>query len=237
MSPVDERDHERPKTQAKRETVDYRKWNRIAEDQGAVNECVFAGGESCIQYPINKLRGTDISNGSKMVNLDSTSLYYMCCDLYYDGDRSRGAYPRDLMKMLKNNGMMEVSPNSGELHKIKDYWRNRSVEDIERSLLDIGPCTVMFEWFSGYDTCKRFLEPRKGYSRGYHQTAIEGLDYIDDKLSWIIRNSYGTRFADMGYYYIQYEHMEDILLESWSFIYDFSLEQMADMINRDFMEN
>ena len=219
-----------------KKTVDYRRWNRIAENQGGVNECVFAGLESFVQVPINQIRGTDISDGTKMVNLDSTSLYYKCCDLYYNGDRSLGSYPRDGMKVLKNIGMDEISPETGTVHKIKEYWRNKSVDDVERSLLGVGPCTAMFEWYSGYDGCERFMEPKKGFSRGYHQTCIEGLDYIDDKLAWIVRNSYGMDFADMGYYYIKYEYLEDILLESWSAIYDFSIDQLADMMHRNYFE-
>lgn len=229
-SPADSRDFPPPSLTAKRQYVDYRRYNRIAETQ-TTNDCTMNGNEGLLQVPINKLRNVDIDNGSSLVDLDALRAYRELCALKYNG-ANRGAYPRDTMDYLLKTGMVEISPEAGTVHKIREYWRNKTIFDIHNSLLAAGPQTVSTEWMYSFADCKDnggLIVPKpRDFRVGFHQTCIQGFIPKNGDDVYVVRNSHGLNFGDMGYFYIKPDDLNRILVESYGGLYDADLEQLAE---------
>ena len=228
-SPTDSRDFPPPSLDAPNKYVDYRKWNRIAETQIG-NSCTLNGVEGMLQVPINKLRGTDISNGSRMVDLDSQAAYNDLCLLKYNG-RDNGAYPRDVMDYVLKNGIKEISPEAGEEHTIREYWKNKTIADLLNSLRTTGPQTISTEWMMSFGSCKNeggLITVKKGDFRvGFHQTCVEGFIPMYQKEVFVVRNSHGMGFGADGYFYVTPYDLKRILVESYGGMYNADLAQLA----------
>jgi hypothetical protein len=238
-SPSDSRDFPPPSLTAHQKYVDYRRWNRIAENQGAMNSCTMNGWEGMIQVPVNKLRGIDMQDGINMIDLDAQTAYRQLCALYYNY-RDNGAYARDTAKFMKEYGLDEISPVPGTVHKIREYWSNPSVDALRNSLLTTGPQTIATEWLNSFSGCRQtggliYLKPRD-FRLGFHQTCCEGfIDKFDTEV-FVVRNSHGMEFGDMGCFYATAETLSRIMTDSFGGLYDAPLEQLAELIEKLYME-
>jgi hypothetical protein len=90
-----------------------------------------------------------------------------------------------------------------EVNQIKDALRTKTL------------------WFS-YDIYKQFYTIKsdgilktEGYMEseksGGHAVALIGWKYIDDKLFWEVRNSWGTRWGNKGHFWIEHGLLEKII--------------------------
>ena len=238
-SKPDERDHKCPMVAVSKKTIDYRRWNRIAENQGFTQSCTMNGCEGMIQVPINIIRQTDIKDGTKMIDLDAIQCFNDMCNLYYGGDNTRGAYPRDAVKYMQKYGMTEISPHGGSKHKLLRYWRCNTSDEIINSLLYCGPCTVAVKWFSCFNDIQDFLpEPQRYHiMSGYHQMSVEGYIEYKGKMAFVIRNSYGMEWGMDGYCFITQDLMDKIMVESYGSVYDGHIDEMAILAHKIFIED
>ena len=227
----DGRDFPPPSIASQRKYVDYRPYTRIAEQQGRTQSCTMQGWEGYVQVPINKLRGTDVDQGSLMVDLDAIGGFNKLCGIYYDGNINNGAYPRDSAEFMLKHGLVEISPHGGTSHKLLEYWRNKTVSDLKNSLLTNGPQTIATEWYLSFSRCKEnggliTLKPHD-FRVGFHQTCVEGFIQKNGKDVFAVRNSHGQAFGDMGDFYITPDDLGRIMTDSYGGLYNFNMEQMV----------
>lgn len=136
-----------------------------------------------------------------------------------------GMYPRDTMKILKNEGIvcenaypygtLTEIPESLKLkakkHVISGYAKIRTADELKKALVGNGPCYMAFPVYNWGD---KFWEKSEGAaSLGGH--AVTCVGYTED--AFIIRNSWGTDWGDKGYTYFPFVDYE-ILWEAWTTI-------------------
>ena len=233
-SPKDNRDFVGVRKPALMQEVDRRKLERVAENQGPTSECVANGDEALLAPPINFVRGTDNSDGTKMVDLDAHRHYVDICDTYYEGNQSKGAYPKDGMRRLLDKGMVEIHPHNGKIHKIRRYWKCKTFWDIENALLTTGPAVASIKVYSNLYRCRGIVERPNTFDgmAGLHQICLVARIRKEGVWGFIIRNSWGMEWGDCGYAFISDEVLKELLVESWCAEYDAPLEQLADMAER-----
>ena len=234
ISPKDVRDFVGVRKPAITQEVDWRKWERIIENQGSTNSCVAQGDEAMIAVPINFLRGTDNSDGSKMTDLDAFDHYKDICDTFYGGNQSKGSYPRDGMKRLKDRGIVEIHPNKGQIHKTKRYWKCETLEGIQNALLTTGPAVASIKVYSNFYRCTGIVE-RPGafdFMSGYHQICLVARICKDGVWGFILRNSWNYTWGDCGEAFISDEILRELLSESWTAEYLANIDQLSDMAER-----
>mgnify|MGYP004567328655 CR=1 FL=1 len=110
---------------------------------------------------------------------------------------------KEAMKILKNKGL------NGE--KINSYALVPSTEVMKRVLVSFGPVAVGFPVYSDNDPY--FWRKGREYAGG-HCTLCVGYN----KKGFIIRNSWGSSWADHGYITIPYDEYEDSVFEAWTAI-------------------
>ena len=96
-------------------------------------------------------------------------------------------------------------PNIKPEHRINGYYFMRDIESIKQALHDYGPV------YAGYAVYQDFLYYKSGYYeykqgrlRGYHAIAIVGYD----QKGWKVKNSWGRRWGENGYFRISYNQMK-----------------------------
>ena len=70
---------------------------------------------------------------------------------------------------------------------------------------------------------------------GFHATCVEGFIPKFDREVFVVRNSHGMEFGDMGCFYITPDDLKRILVESWGGSYSASVEQLAQLALEDWM--
>lgn len=163
-------------------------------DQGNTQTCVCQSLTAMLDFLHNSKVGTDGKCNNYSIN-----------DLY----RQRSNYPqegmsiKEAMKILKDKGL------NGE--KINSYALVPSAEVMKRVLVSFGPVAVGFPVYSDNDPY--FWRSGRDYAGG-HCTLCVGYN----KKGFIIRNSWGTSWADHGYITIPYDEYEDAVFEAWTAI-------------------
>ena len=94
---------------------------------------------------------------------------------------------------------------------IKEYAMVKSVEDLRGALVMNGPCVGALPVYSNRPEFWNKL-PGDGFY-GYHAISIVGYN----QEGFIIRNSWGTEFANNGYTTIKFEEFNK-LLEIWTIV-------------------
>lgn len=133
-----------------------------------------------------------------------------------DPTNDEGMYPRDVMKLLKNVGMVlekhypygiieprDKIPESlmqrAKRYCIKAYARIDSMDELKESLLNNGPCLIAFPVFN-YNS--EFWKQNSGDENlGGHAVTVVGCT----ENAFIIRNSWGTFWGDNGYCYYPFD--------------------------------
>jgi len=142
-----------------------------------------------------------------------------------------GAYPRDAMKVLCDEGICPEScqpyyanvnnrpcDRALELakpNKIKAYARLTTLEEMKQCLVQNGPFMIAVKvtdkW---YGIGVNGVIEDGGNVVGGH--AIVFVGYDDNTGMVKIRNSWGTGWGQEGYGYIKYEMLMTILMDTWS---------------------
>lgn len=149
-----------------------------------------------------------------------------------------GAYIRDTMKALKENGVWrcDMTTPFSELptdydikntFKIKEYLRiDNSIDKVQYALFNEKlPIIGSIKVFQGdIDNYYGLIKGDKltGFA-GYHAVPIIGWKYIKNVLYFIIQNSWGRANGDGGFYYLNSKYIEDGMLtpDLWTFTYEY----------------
>ena len=145
-----------------------------------------------------------------------------------DENEDYGMTGRDVMRILKNVGICEefLYPY-GKIQKvseiesyikivakkniIKSYARVDTFDGLKNSLLLNGPCLIAFPVYNYSD--QMWINQFNNDLLGGHAMTVVGFD--DQKQHFIIRNSWGSSWADKGYCYYNYSDW-DAHWECWT---------------------
>ena len=165
--------------------------------------------ETCMQYQTGELYEPDLSE---------THLYFYAGGTYEAG----GVNIKDAANYLIEHGV----PDEGcypDPHRPFDYpytsvegWENRTVkitewgwipqdeESIKQALIDYGPLVICIFVYEDMYSYKGGIYRRSTDTIiGGHLVALMG--YNDTTQSWLVKNSWGTRWGDNGWFHMGYD--------------------------------
>lgn len=176
------------------ENYSYRKFLPRILDQGSRPICVPCSVSTYLNWREN------LENGSKSNNNVNYEEIYAQKQIAGEGMTFKEAF-----SYLRHHG---VSSKKGKL-KIAEYAMVKSTYVLKVALFMNGPCVAALPVYN-YE--REFWNQRYGDQlEGYHAISIVGYD----EEGFIIRNSWGTSFADKGYTKLLYKDANK-LLEIWT---------------------
>ena len=177
-------------------TYSYKKFLPAVLNQGTESICVPCSVSAYLNWKQN------LETGSKKDNkIDYHEIYGIRTN------KGEGMTFKEAFRYLRHHG---VSSKAGNL-KIKEYAMIRNAEALKSALIMNGPCVGALPVYSDRPEFWNKM-PGDGFY-GYHAISIVG--YSND--GFIIRNSWGTGFANSGYTTIKFEEFNK-LLEVWTII-------------------
>ena len=178
------------------EAYSYEKFLPPVLNQGQESICVPCSVSAYLNWREN------LSTGSKNDNkIDYYELYGA------RKDKVDGMTYKEAFHYLRHHG---VTSNAGVL-KIREYALVRSSLQLKLALVINGPCFGALPVYSDRDDFWNKYPGDDFY--GYHAVSIVGYG----KDGFIIRNSWGSSFAQNGYTLLKYEDFPK-LLEIWTVI-------------------
>jgi C1A family cysteine protease len=194
---------------------------------------------SCTGFGIAKgLREfLSIRDWSEHVPMSALWFYWQERNLEGTVDQDAGAYIRDGMKVLANLGCVPESEypyyvdrfrdtppdsllESAAKYKIYEYHRIYDVNDIRHSIAMYQPVVfgaLLYESFYQANNNGGFVPmPNTDIENvlGGHCMLVIGYD--DERQSFIVRNSWGSNWADNGYCYIPYDWFRLYAWDMWT---------------------
>ena len=174
----------------------YRKFLPGVLNQGSESICVPCSISAFLNWREN------LETGSKK---DNKINYHEIYDVRTNS--GEGMTFKEAFRYLRHHG---VSSRAGNL-KIKEYALVRNHLDLQSAIVMNGPCVGALPVYSDRPEFWNKM-PGDGFY-GYHAISIVG--YNAD--GFIIRNSWGTGFANNGYTTLKYSDFEK-LLEVWTIV-------------------
>lgn len=167
-------------------------------NQGSTNMCVTYSIAAHLDWNINM----DMFTPCKDNSIDKRGIYSAKS---VSGDN--GMTFKEAFNYIKYNG---VKTDIGNV-KIDYYAKINDLESLKQSIVVNGPCVGgMYCWNNYNEFWKKNTNDK---SMGGHAISIVG--YNKDGL--IIRNSWGTRWGNSGYYLLNYKDFNK-LLEIWTIV-------------------
>lgn len=183
------------------ETLDYKNYMMPVRDQGDKPTCVAQTFSAIMEYQLSRTDGEYRYNSPMFIyNLRSNA-----------GDGMNG---KDLERIGTQFGICsetifpyiaknyQVTPpkeafEEAKLSKIKDLLVLETIDDVKKFLVYYGPCYMAFPLynFGPYP----WMKGEENY--GGHAVCITGFD----KRGFLIRNSWGTAWAEGGYSHFPYD--------------------------------
>ena len=212
-SPDDARDFTPDEQEPPVESVNYMTCVGRIEDQKNEPICVAQATEIISRVHTNQNRGITHEQGLKMADFDARMFYF---DILKKNDgmpNIAGTTPRNGMKCLKKYGMIEISPNQGEVFTIDKYWRVRNAQQARNALLTTGPVSACFKCYRSLFACDGVIERPKSNDKlmGHHQMTLVGVD----NTGFLVVNSWGFNFGNGGTAFLPHEYYDDWVAESW----------------------
>ena len=198
-------------------SIDYRNQLQPVRNQGSQGTC-YAQSAACMKELQEK---SDFGLNEHL----SPQFFYNNRDYWNNGQQDGddlnedyGMTGRDVMRILKNIGICKESEYPyGTIekiedipahlkvrsldHKIKNYARIDSLNDLKSSLVQNGACLIAFPVYNYTD--QMWIQNNDEKMNGGHAMAVVG--YNDKKKHFIIRNSWGKYWGDEGYCYYKYK--------------------------------
>lgn len=175
----------------------YRPFLSPITDQGSNPYCIPHSIATWLNWKMNTKKGLTIDNHIRYGNI-------------YKGKKSmfgEGMTYQEAFDLLKTKG---VKTDSG-IVKIKDAGFISSHMLLKAALLANGPC---FGALPVYDTeMQEFWKKTRMKPEGWHSITIVGWN----EKGYIIRNSWGTGYADCGYVLLPYEDISSFR-ELWTIL-------------------
>jgi C1A family cysteine protease len=206
------------------DNVDMRSAMSRVEDQGQLGSCTANAWVGAVEY-LDKAKDKKYSNWSRLF------LYYNERALHGNQRRDSGAEIRDGAKALAKQGIclethwkydvkkFAMKPpdkcyTEGLTHQALEYSRVDQNEQAMLSALAQGNPIVLgftvYESFESDAVAKNGMVPMPGAKEkvlGGH--AVLAVGYDRPKKLFIIRNSWGSKWADKGYCYFPFEYLLD----------------------------
>jgi C1A family cysteine protease len=202
-------------------------------DQGRLGSCTANTLVGLREYLLAK-------DSLPYTHLSRLFLYYF--ERYLEGtvNKDSGAMLRDGMKVLQKMGVCPELDDEYDIakfterpsdkaiadaaqFKISTYHRVTSVSALQSALVSGLPVAIgfiVYESFESKQVAEAGIVPfPKSYERqlGGHAVLVVGYKQINNKLHFIIRNSWGTEWGDKGYCYMPVEFFtKGIVVDMWT---------------------
>lgn len=173
------------------ESYDWRKVMPPVRNQGNATTCVCQSLTGVLDFFTNARNG--VANVCNNYSID---------ELYAQRERKNlnGMTFKEALNYLKHHGL------SGE--RINGYGKVNSIEAAKYAIVMFGPIVC---GMPVYNFSPKFWEKR-GSNKGGHAVTLVGYD----KDGFIIRNSWGDKWADGGYTKISYNEYNNNCFECWT---------------------
>lgn len=201
--------------------VDLRQFCSHVEDQRTLGSC----GPNAV---VGGLELLEIERGDKFVDLSRLFVYYNARAAMQETDQDNGSYIRDVMNSLSTFGTCSElewpydtsaaftrpswkSYRDAYAHRINKFYKIFTIGDdriaeIESALRARCPVVFGTNVFESFYHCTGTVVMPGGNLLGGHALLIVGFD--SDSKFFIVRNSWGTSWGDVGYCYMPYEYLD-----------------------------
>jgi len=192
-----------------RNGVDY---TTPIRDQSPLSSCetfsLVAAIESMIQIKLNLSFDCDLSEAHLWFNSEPNLRY--------------GSYPDNNLKYLKNHGIPDEAcwpyPSEKEMYAPNstcDCWKNRSVKitgweflpaeqtAIKNALINYGPIPTFIICYQDFMLYRGGIY-RHNWGKAIEPHMVTIVGYNDDPGYWIVKNSWGTKWGENGWFRIEY---------------------------------
>lgn len=231
-SKVDPRDYiYTPKGTQILNAVDLREWDSLVESQGDLGSCEGNAIVNAYELLIKKEQPAQFAELSRLF------VYYNTRVLEGTESEDAGATIRDGLTCVKHIGIcteklwpyniskFAVKPtsecyNDAKSRTLTSYKSIKTIESVLEVLNDHIPVVVGMEVFENFtyltqeDSVLGFPD-KIDQSLGGHAVSIVG--YNLDKKLFLAKNSYGTDWGDLGYFWIPFDYLRDHAFEKWMF--------------------
>lgn len=210
--------------------VDLRELFTPVEDQGNIGSCTAQAYAGVLEY-------LDHKKDDQWVDVSRLYIYYNERRLINEVGNDSGARLRDGIKALKRWGacredLWPYDPSAfttrppqsaykdGASRKITAYYRCNSLYDIRYSLNAGYPVAFGFSVYDSFMNIGRDgIMPMPDFNKeslnGGHAVVACGFD--DEAQHLIVRNSWGNRWGDQGYFYMPYAYVfNDLSDDFWT---------------------
>lgn len=174
-------------------------WNNVmppVKNQGSTSTCVCQSLTSVLDFYYNTTH-----NQSKIANGFSVDELYSI----RANKNANGMTIKEALKYLKHNGLNHF--------KINGYAMIKNSEIMKQCLFMFGPCVGGFMVYGQEnDPMETYFWKPSSKKLGGHCVTFTGYD----KNNIIIRNSWGTQWADKGYVKISCKDFDKYCFESWT---------------------
>lgn len=225
--PVDARDRiYKPTAMVLPKTVDLRQYCSTIEDQGQLGSCTGNAIAGIIEYLNRK--------ANKNIDVSRLFIYYEERVLEGTVLQDSGAYIRDGIKVVNKKGAplesiwpynvnkFAIRPNAaayadGLKRTAGSYEKVVNFAGVKNALARGFPVVIGFDVYeSFYNIGTNGIMPYPNVNTeqllGGHAVAIVG--YNDNTQRFICRNSWGTSWADRGYFYMPYRVIQNTTMSS-----------------------
>jgi C1A family cysteine protease len=211
-----------------RETVDLRNWDSPVDDQKTVGSCVGNAIASAYELQVKRLYP------EQFVELSRLFIYYN--SRLFDNSiwHDVGTYIRDGLKAASRYGICseELWPYIDHFYdeqpspecyvdacrryvtKYETLYNTRDIVDV---INDNRPVVVGITLYEGFmELGPNAVVSRRGTTTiGSHAVVLLGYDTT--RQMFLAKNSFGTDWGDLGYFWISYEYIRTQAFERWCF--------------------
>lgn len=196
------------------------------------------------QYLKNKQGNYFYVRNKPHYNLSEQWIYHNAKKIDPWGEDTEGTSIRCGMKIINKIGVPEEGGwpysdssmgepkfwaySTANWNKNKKYYRINSLNELRKTLRNIGPCVIgilvfnEFYYPNNQGVIRYPNNPDQYY--GAHAVCVVG-DYPKDKLIKI-KNSWGITWGKGGYGYLHYNYVENFTLDAWITIDDVDIKQI-----------
>ena len=208
--------------------IDLRKLCSPVENQGNLGSCTA-------QALVGNLEFLKLKSLKKLIDFSSIFLYYNERVINHSTDTDSGASLRDGIKTLKKLGdcIEELWPynleqftskpplsayKNAKNYQIISYYRLHTLEEMKQTLSSGWPFVFGFAVYESFESKKTvktgIVSMPKKDERLLGGHAVLAAGYDDDNKWFIVRNSWGNKCGDQGYFYLPYKYFSSPVLAS-----------------------